>query len=143
MNADEFLEGYEKIDAIIKNKQMKIEDLNDKATGTTSHLTPDKVQTSRSGQKMANSVDEALDLLDEIEPLKIARTEIRRKIESVIEQLPILRYKILYRKYILFEEPQTIADEVDRTKDTVNRLLRVAIEEVQGLLDKMPQNNTK
>ncbi len=143
MTAEDFLEGYEKIDAIIKNKQMKIEDLNDKATGTTSHLTPDKVQTSRNGQKMASSVDEALDLLDEIEPLKIARTEIRRKIESVIEQLPILRYKILYRKYILFEEPQTIADKVDRTKDTVNRLLRVAIEEVQGILDKLPPNDLK
>lgn len=143
MTAEDFLEGYEKIDTIIRSKQMKIEDLNDKATGTTSHLTPDKVQTSGSGQKMANSVDEALDLIDEIEPLKIQRTRIRREIESVIEQLPILRYKILHRKYILFEEPQTIADEVDRTKDTVNRQLRIAIEEVQSILDKMPLNNTK
>lgn len=136
MNAEDFLNGYAKIDAIIKSKQKKIEDLNDKATGTTSHLTPDKVQTSGSGQKMANSVDEALDLIEEIEPLKIARKKLRQEIESVIEQLPLLRYKILHRKYILFKEPQDIADEIDRTKDTVNRQTRIAIEEVQGILDR-------
>lgn len=143
MTAEDFLEGYSKIDAIIKSKQKKIEDLNDKATGTTSHLSPDKVQTSGSGQKMANSVDEALDLIEEIEPLKIQRTEIRREIESVIEQLPLLRYKILYRYYILFMSPQAIGDEIDRTKDTVNRQHRIAVAEVQSILDKMPQNNTK
>lgn len=143
MTAEEFLKGYSTIDAIIKSKEMKIEDLNDKATGTTSHLTPDKVQTSGSGQKMANSVDEAIVLLEEIEPLKVQRTRIRRQIESVIEQLPLLRYKILYRYYILFMSPQAIGKEIDRTKDTVNRQKRIAIEEVQNILDKMPLNNSK
>ena len=136
MTAEEFLERYQKIDAIIKNKQEKIEDLNDIATGTTSHLTPDKVQTSGGGQKMTNSVDEALELAEEIEPLKAQRTQIRREIESVIEQLPLLRYKILYRYYILLMSPQAIGDEIDRTKDTVNRQKRIAVEEVQAILDK-------
>ena len=140
MNAETFLEGYQKIDTIIKNKQSKIEDLNEKATGVTSQLSPDKVQTSGIGQKMAASVDEALDLIEEIEPLKIQRTKIRREIESVIEQLPLLRYKILYRYYILFMSPQEIGDEIDRTKDTVNRQHRIAIEEVQRILD---ENNSE
>lgn len=136
MDAETFLEGYQRIDSIITSKEKKIKDLNDKATGTTSQLNPDKVQISGSGQKMANAVDEALELLDEIKPLKIKRNQVRLEIENVIEQLPILRYKILHRKYILFKEPQDIADEIDRTKDTVNRQTRIAIEEVQGILDK-------
>lgn len=135
MNAEDFLNGYAKIDAIIQSKEKKIKDLNDKATDTASHLNPDKVQISGSGQKMANSVDEVLDLIAEIEPLLIARKKLRREIESVIEQLPLLRYKILHRKYILFEEPKAIAREVDRCKDTVNKQLKIAIEEVQRILD--------
>ena len=140
MTAEEFLKRYEKIDAIIKNKEEKIQGLDDKAKGTTSHLTPDKVQTSGNGQKMANSVDEALDLMSELKPLKIKRIQVRREIETVIEQLPVLRYKILYRKYILLKAPKVIAYEVDRSKDTVNRQTRIAIEEVQGILDKNSEN---
>lgn len=135
MTAENFLEGYKKIDTIIKNKESKRASLEAAAVSVTSHLNPDKVQTSGSKQKMAESVNEALDLTKEIEALEPQRTQIRHEIESVIEKLPLLRYTILFKKYIEFWEDQEIADAVDRVKDTVKRQTEIALKEVQHILD--------
>jgi DNA-directed RNA polymerase specialized sigma24 family protein len=135
MTAEDFLEQYGDTVAKIKRKQRLKESLEAQMFNVTSHLTPDKVQSSGSMQKIAEAVEEALDLEKEIKELLIFKNEVRKDIESVINRILTLRGDVLYEKYLVLTPEEEIAKVVDRTVDTVNRLIREGKEEVQHILD--------
>lgn len=135
MTAEEFLEQYGDTVAKIRRKQRLKESLEDQMTNITSHLTPDKVQNSGSLQKIAEAVEEALDLEEEIKELLILKNKVRKEIESVINRILTLKGDVLYEKYLVLTSEEDIAKVIDRTVDTVHRLIREGIEEVQQILD--------
>lgn len=135
MNAETFLEQYGDITALIKRKQRLKEKAEAQAENITSHLTPDKVQSSGSLQKMAEAVAEALDLDKEIKELFIQKNEVRKLIEGVINQISGKPGEVLYEKYLILNDEDVIAEAIDRTEDTVYRLLNVGKEKVQKILD--------
>lgn len=145
MNAEKFLEQYGDTVAKIKRKQRLKESLEAQMLNVTSNLTPDKVQSSSSLQKAAEAVEEALDLAEEIKELLIFKNRIRKEIEGVINQILTLRGEVLYEKYLVLTPEEEIAKGIDRTVDSVNRLLREGKEEVQHILDgkcvEMTENN--
>lgn len=135
MNAETFLEQYGDITALIKRKQRLKEKAEAQAENITSHLTPDKVQSSGSLQKMAEAVAEALDLDKEIKELFIQKNEVRKLIEGVINQISGKPGEVLYEKYLILNDEDVIAAVIDRTEDTVYRLLKEGKERVQKILD--------
>ena len=144
MKAEEFLERYGNITAEIRRKQRLKESLEAQMLNVTSHLTPDKVQSSGSLQKIAEAVDEALDLEKEIKELFILKNKVRKEIEFVLNQISVKFCEVLYEKYLILTPEENIAAVIDRTEDTVSRQIEKGQEEVQCILDgkcgKMPPN---
>lgn len=135
MNAETFLEQYGDIKAMIERKKRLKEKAEAQAEDMTSHLTPDKVQSSGNLQKMAEAVAEALDLDKEIKALFIQKNEVRKLIEGVINQVKGKPGEVLYEKYLILTPEEEIAKVIDRTEDTVYRLLKEGKEKVQKILD--------
>ena len=135
MNAEEFLEQYGDITAKIKRKKRLKDTLESQMFNVTSHLTPDKVQSSGSLQKIAEAVEEALDLENEIKELFILKNKVRKEIESVIDRVSLKRGEVLYEKYLVLTPEEDIAAVIDRSEDRVGKLIKEGQEEVQCILD--------
>ena len=135
MTAEEFLEQYGDITAKIRRKKRLKENAEAQAENITSHLTPDKVQSSGSLQKIAEAIEEALDLEKEINELYILKNKIRKETEDVLDRISVRLGDILYEKYLILTPEEKIAEVLDRTNDTVNRLIREGQAEVQRILD--------
>ena len=135
MNAEEFLEQYGDITAKIKRKMRLKESLESQKYNVTSHLTPDKVQSSGSMQKIAEACDESLDLEKEINELYILKNKVRKAIEGVLDQISVKYCDILYEKYLILTPEETIATVIDRSEDRVSKLIKEGQEEVQCILD--------
>ena len=137
MTAEEFLKQYGDTVAKIKRKQRLKDSLEAQMYNVTSHLTPDKVQSSGSLQKIAEAVEEALDLEAEIKELYILKNKVRKEIEAVLDRISDIRLcELLYEKYLLLTPEETIAAVIDRSEDRVSKLIKEGQEEVQRILDK-------
>ena len=137
MTAENFLEQYGDITAKIRRKQRLKENLEAQMYNVTSHLTPDKVQSSGSLQKIAEAVEEALDLEEEIKELYKLKNKVRKEIEYVLDRISDIRLcEVLYEKYLLLTPEETIAEVIDRSEDRVSKLIKEGQEEVQRILDK-------
>ena len=135
MTAEAFLEQYGDITAQIRRKKRLKEKCEAQTENITSHLTPDKVQSSGSLQKMAEAVEEALDLEDEIKELFILKNKVRKEIESVLNQISVRLCEVLYEKYLILTPEEDIATVIDRSEDRVSKLIKEGQEEVQRILD--------
>lgn len=135
MNAETFLEQYGDIKAKIKRKLKLKEKCEAQAENITSHLTPDKVQSSGSLQKVAEAVEEALDLEKEIKELLILKNKVRKEIEGVVNQISGKMGEALYEKYLILTPEEEIAKLIDRSEDRVSKLIKEGKEEVQRILD--------
>lgn len=135
MTAEEFLEQYGTIMATIRRKKRLKDNCEKQAENITSHLTPDKVQSSGSLQKMAEAIEEALDLEKEIKELFTLKNKVRKEIESVLNQISVKSCDILYEKYLILTSVEDIATVIDRSEDTVDRLIKEGQAEVQRILN--------
>lgn len=144
MNAETFLEQYGDITAKIKRKKRLKENAEAQADNITAHLTPDKVQSSGSLQKMAEAVEEALDLDKEIKELYILKNKVRKEIEAVLDRISVRLGDILYEKYLILTPEEDIATVIDRSEDRVGKLIKDGLAEVQRILDEkyreIPEN---
>lgn len=135
MNAETFLEQYGDITAKIRRKRRLKENAEAQADNITSHLTPDKVQSSGSLQKMAEAIEEALDLEIEIKELYILKNKVRKDIEAVLDRISVRLGDILYEKYLILTPEEDIATVIDRSEDRVGKLIKDGLAEVQRILD--------
>lgn len=135
MTAEEFLEQYGDVTAKIRRKQRLKDNLEAQKYNVTSHLSPDKVQSSGSVQKIAEACDESLDLENEIKELKIIKNKVRKEIENVLDRIPLKVSEILYERYLILTPEDKIAVAIDRSEDTVDRLIKEGQAEVQRILD--------
>lgn len=135
MTAENFLEQYGDITAKIRRKQRLKENLEAQTLNVTSHLTPDKVQSSGSLQKIAEAVEEALDLEVEIKELFPLKNKVRKEIESVLDRVSFKRAEVLHAKYLLLKSKEDIMLLVDRSETTVDKWIKEGKEEVQCILD--------
>ncbi len=94
-----FLNQVRKIDILIQNKQEEIQQLRSLAESTSINL-GERVQSSGSKQRMADTIDKYVDMErgknKEIERLIQTKMEVL----EVIEQLPLDQYDLLYQVYI-------------------------------------------
>jgi DNA-directed RNA polymerase specialized sigma24 family protein len=139
LKAQELLDQIKKIDAVILNKQNEVERWKDRAVNITAPVGTEKIQASGSLQKMADAVCEYVNLEEEdIRQL----FQQRRYIISIIEQLSVTEYELLYNIYVLQLDFDDAAEAASRSRSWVNSAHGRALQNVQRILDRQKVNET-
>lgn len=140
INGEKYLQRIAKLEKIIENRLNDAEHWKSIAFRITSVLTPDKVQSSGSQQKMAEAVERCLDIAKEICESIDKLYDEKREIVSMIEKLDVTDYDILHKLYVEFDKYPTY-DEVavvykksnawvsNRHNEAIERLVAILTEE--------------
>ena len=132
--AIEFLQQVEKLEKIIHNKLIEIEQWKALALSTTSVLSPDKVQSSGSKQKMSEAVDRYLDIEREINECIDKLYDTKKDVLEKIEMLEAVNYDVLFKIYIEYMDFQSVADAYEKSKNWAYKQHTIALEELEALL---------
>lgn len=135
MDASCYLKQLEKLDAIIKNKQIEKARWRDIALSITGHSDGERVQSTGSKQKMADAVIEYSDIDAEIEQEISAAKRAEREIIKTIERLSAKEYDILHMIYIQRLTSKEIAAAKGKSTSWVTATHRQALQSVQQILD--------
>lgn len=145
MTAEEFLLQIKKIDTVIDNKLIEITQWKDRATSTTTILTPDKVQSSGSQQKMADSVERWIDLEREINADIDELIKVKKQVLVVLEKVSNAeQYDVLHKLYVQhkdFPSVQAVADAVDRSVTWVQTRKKAGLKNLEKLLARLRKKN--
>lgn len=135
-NVIEFLQQVGKYKTIIHNKLIEAEQWKALAESTTSVLTPDKVQTSGSKQKMADAINRYIDIQNEINDYIDKLYETKKEVISKIEQLEPVDYDILHKMYVQFMSFNDIAESYEMSYSWACKQHRKALEHLEAILSK-------
>ena len=105
----EYLDEIGKIDTIIANKLIEVKQWKELAQKITAELTPDKVQSSSTKQKMAEAIEKAMEIEQEIDTYIVKLYEVKKDILSKIEQLEVTEYDVLHKLYVQYLPLKAVA----------------------------------
>lgn len=131
MTAKEYLLQIIYIDSRIEANREKVQRLKESAEGTTSNLSPNKVQTSTSKQKMADAVISYADLE------KIIKADEKKK-QGIIDTISLLNpYEstVLYKRYVEDKSLWVISREMSRSYSWVTKVHSTGIKNLQKILN--------
>ena len=128
---------------MLNNKMIEKKQLQEIATGTTSRISAERVQSSGSQQKMADAIDRAIDLEAEINEQIESLFRTKREILSVIEQLNATEYDFLHKVYVQFLTLQEVADLYQNSYSWATTIHGHAIAHVQKILDRRQAESKK
>lgn len=131
MTAKEYLYQIVYLDSRIEANREKVQRLKESAEGTTSNLSPNKVQTSTSKQKMADAVISYADLE------KIIKADEKKK-QGIIDTISLLNpYEstVLYKRYVEDKSLWVIAREMSRSYSLVTKLHSTGVKNIQQILN--------
>lgn len=135
MEALEYLRQISKLDAQIESKQAETKRLWDIATSVTPIVQEAVVSHSTGEGKVADTVAKIADLRQEINTAIDKLVDTRREINRLIEQLPSEKqYKVLYKRYFENKAWEQIACEIGCSYQSVNRLHKRALHNVENML---------
>ena len=132
MTAHDYLNQIADLDESIKTKVLYIGQLKDEAKRTSVKLEGERVQSSGSKQKMANTI---------VKYVNIEQTELqnlrdrRQAILETMAMLPILEHDVLFKYYVLGYKLQKIADAYKRSYQWARDKRRNALKLLQEILD--------
>lgn len=135
MNAKEFLQQVKKIDKLIENKMIEIQQWKEIAENTTVGLTGERVQSSHNPQKIADAIGRYIDLENELREDIERMIAIKKDVISVIEQLEAIQYDILHKLYVQHLSLWDVADKCNRTYSWVTTIHGQAVKNVQKILN--------
>ena len=142
--AQVFLEQVEKVDAIIPNKLIEIQEWDDIATSITAAMNGVCVQSSGSKQKMADAVNQCLDIIDELKSQVIQLRAVKKEVIQTIEKLySAIEYDVLHMRYIQHKTLQEIADRYGRDYEWAKLTCKRGRNHVQVILNKRVRNDPK
>ena len=137
MDARQFLERVEKLDAVIRNKLIERKQWMDIALGITASTEGERVQSSGAHSKMADAVNRCVDMEAEIDAVVDLLVETKRDVVDTIEKLDsAVEYNVLHMKYIQFMTLQDIADRYKKEYGWATTTHGRAMAHVQEILDK-------
>lgn len=139
MKAKEYLQQVSKLDKLINNKLIEIEQWKAIATGTTAHSDGERVQASGSQQKMADAVCKYVAIEEEINKYIDELIEARQEVIRTIEQLPAIEYDLLHKVYIQGEGLGDITEIYDKTYSWVTTTHGNALKHVQNIINRKVQ----
>lgn len=137
----EFLQQIGKYDVIINNKLIEVEQWKALAESTTSVLTPDKVQTSGSKQKMAEAVEKYVEIENEINEYIHKLYDAKKDVLSKIEQLEPVDYDVLHKIYVQFMTLQDVADAYVKSYSWACKRHTKALENLEEIISKEKEVN--
>ena len=135
MRAQEYLRQIRKLDRIIQNKMIEQAQWRLMATGTTSRMTEDKIQTSKNYQKMADAMDRYIDLEREIDATIDKLVDVKNEILHTIERLDVVEYDMLHKIYVQYLTLYDVADDYDKSYSWATTIHGIALKNVQKILD--------
>lgn len=135
--AQDYLKQIKKKDSIIKNKLIEREQLYDIALGITPQSGGERVQSSGSKQKMANSIDKCIDMDREIDRLIDELVDLKREVNGIIETLHMDEYDVLHKIYFQFMTFDEVAEVKNRSKSWATTVHGRALANVQQVLDEL------
>lgn len=113
MTAKKYLQRIQMIDTIIKNKIVEkaqyMAMMYDRATSTTASTEWERVKSSGSQQKMADTIDLSVDYERRIERRIAELTAEKEEIIATIEQLPEDKYDLLHLCYVQHKTLKQVA----------------------------------
>lgn len=137
-----FLEQVEKVDAIIPNKLIEMQQWYDLATSITASMNGECVQSSGSKQKMADAINKCLDVVDDltsqVDQLKSVKTNVTQTIEQLYSPT---EYKVLHMRYIQYKTLEDIDSYFKKSDGWAKVTCHRATKHVQVVLNKKEQRN--
>lgn len=132
MLAEDYLEKIAYYDACIESCRDRVKNHKEAAEKRTSNLTPNKVQTSPSKEKMADAVVSYSDIEATIKEYEEKRQEIIDTIGTLTPKEAI----VLYKRYVDDKTLYGIAREIGRGYSWVSRIHSSGKKSIQKILDK-------
>ena len=131
MTAKEYLLQIIYLDSRIEANREKVQRLKESATGTTSNLSPDKVQTSTSKHKMEDAVISYADLEKAIQ----ADEEKKQGIIDTISLLNPYESTVLYKRYVEEKSLWVISREVSRSYSWVTKVHSTGVKNIHKIIN--------
>ena len=135
MKAKDYLLQVEKVNKMIDNKLVELEQWKAIATGITASSEGERVQASGSQQKMADAVSRYVDIQNEVNEQIDRLVDLKQEVISTIEQLPALEYDLLHKVYIQFIKLEEVAAAYNKHSKWADRLHGSALQKVQKIID--------
>jgi len=149
MEAKDFLGQVEKLDKIIENKLIEIDQWKAIAMNVTSGgktvlvkvkgkyelQNMEKVQSSGNQQKMADAVARYVDIEKEIDQYIDKLIDVKKDVTSVIELLNTEEYDLLHKVYIQHLPLQDAAEACGKSYSWATTIHGRALKNVQKILD--------
>ena len=132
MNTQTYLRQVEKLDAVIKAKQERVEYLRSTLLGKGIDYSKDRVRTSAQ-DRFSATVAEYLDEEKRISELLCVLLRRRNKIVEQMEQLETKHYKVLYYRYVKLMQFKEIMDEMSVSERIVYKYHRDALKEFESM----------
>lgn len=138
--AKEYLQRIENIDILIRNKSIEKAQhhalMMDRATTITANMSGERVQSSGSKHRMADTVDEKLSYIQKIDK-RIAELEAEKEeIISTIELLPTDEYDILHKCYVQRMSLKQVSAERDESYSSTTTTHGIALTKLAAILEK-------
>lgn len=133
-----YLSRVKKLDRMIENKREERERWLMLAVNVTAGTAPEtgvRVQSSGSQQRMADAIDRSIDIGAEIERDIRRLYEERQQIISVLEELSVDEYDVLYKVYIQYRSLQEVAEMAKRSYSWVTSIHGIALKNLQKIID--------
>lgn len=143
--AKAYLEEIKRIDTLIQNKRSeKIywqEIMYERATNITPQMSGERVQSSGSKHKMADTVDSCVDRVQKLENrIKELFAEMDEIIAD-IESLPEMESDILHKVYVQYMSLKEVAASRGESYSSVTTNHGVALKMISDILDKRKATN--
>jgi len=148
ITAREYLKQIRKINRLIENKLIEIEQWKVIAASTTAYSDGERVQSSGNQQKMENVICIYTDIENEKNKEIAELRRIKDEVSKTIEKLPEIEYNLLHKMYIgvtkkdergrehiYFLTLKEFAEANSRTVEWAKSKHRKALKSVQIMLD--------
>lgn len=135
MRAKEFLQQVKKLDKLIENKMIEVQQWKEIAENTTANLTGERVQSTHNPHKIADAIGKYIDLEAEIKRDIDDLIAAKKDVISVIEQLNADEYNVTHKIYVQCLTYDETAYICKQSKSWVTTTHGRALKHVQGILD--------
>lgn len=136
MNAKEFLLQIKKLDKLIENKLVEIQQWKAIATNSTTNMSGERVESSHNPRSKEDAICKYMDLEAETKRDVDALIKAKKDVISVIEQLDTVEYDVLHKIYVQSFTLQDVASLYQRNYGWATTMHGRALKHVQIILNR-------
>ena len=142
MNAKEYLLQIKKLDHMIRNKKVEIQQLKDIAGSVSPTMSGERVQTTSNPKRMADAIGEYIDLEAETRRDLAELVAKKREIIGTIERLNTSEYDVLHKIYVQYLNFDEVAAGLNYSRSWVTTVHGRALKHLQDILNAETVSNS-